>query len=65
MQSLKVDIAVRLSDWHLASATLRKSLAFIILRSQREVLIKAGFYEASLANFVAVLFLYPLYETNY
>ncbi|EDV42847.1 uncharacterized protein Dana_GF18198 [Drosophila ananassae] len=54
VESLKVDIAVRLSNWHLASATLRKSLAFIILRSQREVLIKAGFYEASLANFVAI-----------
>ncbi|XP_017101823.2 odorant receptor 82a [Drosophila bipectinata] len=54
VESLKVDIAVRLSDWHLATTTIRKSLAFIILRSQREVLIKAGFYEASLANFVAI-----------
>ncbi|KAH8369416.1 hypothetical protein KR009_010312 [Drosophila setifemur] len=54
VESLRVDVAVRLTNWDVARPKLRRSLAFIILRSQREVLIKAGFYDASLANFVAI-----------
>ncbi|XP_017056905.1 odorant receptor 82a [Drosophila ficusphila] len=53
-ESLQVDVAVRLSNWHLASSKLRKSLSLIILQSQKEVLIRAGFFVASLANFVGI-----------
>ncbi|XP_022214270.2 odorant receptor 82a [Drosophila obscura] len=54
VESHRVDVAVQLSNWYQATPKLRRSLAFIILRSQRDVLIKAGFYEASLGNFVAI-----------
>ncbi|KAH8243994.1 hypothetical protein KR032_012052 [Drosophila birchii] len=54
LESLQVDVAVRYSKWYLAYPKLRKSLSMIIMRSQREVLIRAGFYEASLENFVAI-----------
>ncbi|XP_020814128.1 odorant receptor 82a [Drosophila serrata] len=54
VESLQVDVAVRLSNWYLASPKIRRSLSMIIMRSQREVLIRAGFYDASLANFVAI-----------
>ncbi|KAH8374528.1 hypothetical protein KR200_000558 [Drosophila serrata] len=54
VESLQVDVAVRLSNWYLASPRIRRSLSMIIMRSQREVLIRAGFYDASLANFVAI-----------
>ncbi|XP_039232194.1 odorant receptor 82a [Drosophila yakuba] len=53
-ESLQVDTAVRLSDWHLASPKSRTSLSLIILQSQKEVVIRAGFFVASLANFVGV-----------
>ncbi|XP_036673671.2 odorant receptor 82a isoform X1 [Drosophila suzukii] len=53
-ESLQTDIAVRLSPWHLASPNIRRSLSLIILQSQREVLIRAGFFVASLANFVGI-----------
>ncbi|XP_044313002.1 odorant receptor 82a [Drosophila rhopaloa] len=53
-ESLQVDFAVRLSNWYLASPKLRRSLALIIQQSQREVLIRAGFFVASLANFVGI-----------
>ncbi|KAI8044792.1 hypothetical protein M5D96_000964 [Drosophila gunungcola] len=53
-ESLQVDVAVRLSNWYLAPPKLRRSLALIILQSQREVLIRAGFFVASLANFVGI-----------
>ncbi|KAH8310956.1 hypothetical protein KR044_003593 [Drosophila immigrans] len=52
---LQVGVAVQLSDWHLATPKQRRSLAFVMHRSQRGMLIKAGFYEASLANFLAVI----------
>ncbi|KAH8295031.1 hypothetical protein KR018_006279 [Drosophila ironensis] len=54
VESLQVDIAVRLSNWNLATPKVRKSLAFVVTRSQREVQIRAGFYDASLANFVGI-----------
>ncbi|XP_017846321.1 odorant receptor 82a [Drosophila busckii] len=54
VESLQVGVAVQLSDWHLATPKQRRSLAFIMQRAQREMIIKAGFYEASLANFVAI-----------
>ncbi|XP_017035977.1 odorant receptor 82a isoform X2 [Drosophila kikkawai] len=54
VESLQVDVAVRVSNWYLASPNLRRSLSMIIMRSQREVLIRAGFYDANLANFVAI-----------
>nr|NP_730794.1 odorant receptor 82a [Drosophila melanogaster]P82986.1 RecName: Full=Odorant receptor 82a [Drosophila melanogaster]AAN13335.1 odorant receptor 82a [Drosophila melanogaster] len=53
-ESLQVDTAVRLSNWHLASPKTRTSLSLIILQSQKEVLIRAGFFVASLANFVGI-----------
>ncbi|XP_033166866.1 odorant receptor 82a [Drosophila mauritiana] len=53
-ESLQVDTAVRLSNWHLASPKSRTSLSLIILQSQKEVLIRAGFFVASLANFVGI-----------
>ncbi|EDW80505.2 uncharacterized protein Dwil_GK11569 [Drosophila willistoni] len=52
--SFEIGVALQLSDWHLATPHQRRSLAFIMLRSQKKVVIKAGFYEASLANFLAV-----------
>ncbi|XP_034487646.1 odorant receptor 82a-like [Drosophila innubila] len=54
IESLQVGVAVQLADWNLATPKQRRSLAFIMHRSQREMLIKAGFYEASLANFLAI-----------
>ncbi|KAH8359488.1 hypothetical protein KR093_006978 [Drosophila rubida] len=54
LQSMQVSIAVQLADWHLATPKQRRSLAFIMQRSQQALLIRAGFYEASLENFVAV-----------
>ncbi|XP_033241710.1 odorant receptor 82a [Drosophila pseudoobscura] len=54
VESHRVDVAVQLSNWYQAAPKLRRSLAFIILRSQRDLLIKAGFYEASLGNFLAI-----------
>ncbi|XP_034487517.1 odorant receptor 82a-like [Drosophila innubila] len=54
VESLQVGVAVQLADWNLATPKQRRSLAFIMHRSQREMLIKAGFYEASLANFLAI-----------
>ncbi|KAH8354538.1 hypothetical protein KR084_000903 [Drosophila pseudotakahashii] len=53
-ESLQIDTAVRLSNWYLASPNLRRSLSLIILQSQKEVLIRAGFFVASLANFVGI-----------
>ncbi|KRG00474.1 uncharacterized protein Dwil_GK27912, partial [Drosophila willistoni] len=53
-ESFEIGVALQLSDWHLASPHQRRSLAFIMLRSQKKVVIKAGFYEASLANFLAI-----------
>ncbi|XP_051863953.1 odorant receptor 82a [Drosophila albomicans] len=53
-ESLQVGVAVQLADWHLATPKQRRSLAFIMHCSQRGMLIKAGFYEASLANFLAI-----------
>ncbi|KAH8291979.1 hypothetical protein KR054_002855 [Drosophila jambulina] len=54
VESFQVDVAVRLSNWYLASPKVRRSLSLIIMRSQRAVLIRAGFYDASLENFVAI-----------
>ncbi|XP_026838647.1 odorant receptor 82a isoform X1 [Drosophila erecta] len=53
-ESLQVDTAVRLSNWHLASPKTRTALSLIIIQSQKEVLIRAGFFVASLANFVGI-----------
>ncbi|XP_030243346.1 odorant receptor 82a [Drosophila navojoa] len=55
VEGLRVGVAVQTSNWHSATHKQRRSLIFIMHRSQREVLIKAGFYEASLANFLAIL----------
>ncbi|EDW83053.1 uncharacterized protein Dwil_GK22520 [Drosophila willistoni] len=54
VESLQVSVAVQISKWHLANPKQRRFLAFIMLRSQKEMLIKAGFYEASLANFLSI-----------
>ncbi|XP_030562883.1 odorant receptor 82a [Drosophila novamexicana] len=54
VESLQVGIAIQTSNWHLALPKQRRSLVFMMHRSQREMLIKAGFYEASLANFLAI-----------
>ncbi|KAH8407919.1 hypothetical protein KR222_000803 [Zaprionus bogoriensis] len=55
VESLEVGVAVQTSNWYLVTPRHRRSLAFIMHRAQRETLIKAGFYEASLANFLAVI----------
>ncbi|XP_034664097.1 odorant receptor 82a [Drosophila subobscura] len=54
VESHRVDVAVQLSNWYQAGPKQRRSLAFIIQRAQRDLLIKAGFYEASLGNFLAI-----------
>ncbi|EDV94557.1 GH19067 [Drosophila grimshawi] len=54
IKSLQVGIAVQTCNWHLAAPKQRRSLVFIMHRSQRQMLIKAGFYEASLANFLSI-----------
>ncbi|XP_030371057.1 odorant receptor 82a [Scaptodrosophila lebanonensis] len=54
VESVMVSVAVQLSDWHRAVPKQRRSLALIMLRAQHQALIKAGFYEASLANFMAI-----------
>ncbi|XP_075147918.1 odorant receptor 82a [Haematobia irritans] len=55
VESLMVGIAVQLSKWYNLKPSHRRMLCLLMLRSQREAIIKAGFYEASLANFMAIL----------
>ena len=50
-----VGVSVQLSNWYNLKPSHRRMLALLMLRSQREAIIKAGFYEASLANFMAVI----------
>ncbi|KNC32434.1 putative odorant receptor 82a [Lucilia cuprina] len=55
LESLMVGISVQLSNWYNLKPAHRRMLVLLMLRSQREAIIKAGFYEASLANFMAIL----------
>ncbi|XP_013102265.1 odorant receptor 82a [Stomoxys calcitrans] len=55
VESLMVGISVQLSNWYNLKPTHRRMLCLLMQRSQREAIIKAGFYEASLANFMAIL----------
>ncbi|KAM7364736.1 odorant receptor 82a [Cochliomyia hominivorax] len=55
LESLMVGISVQLSNWYNLKPSHRRMLLLLMLRSQREAIIKAGFYEASLANFMAIL----------
>lgn len=50
-----VGTSVQLSNWYNLKPSHRRMLVLLILRSQREAIIKAGFYEASLANFMVVI----------
>uniref|UniRef100_A0A1A9WGF5 DUF243 domain-containing protein n=1 Tax=Glossina brevipalpis TaxID=37001 RepID=A0A1A9WGF5_9MUSC len=51
--SLMVGVSVQISSWYNLKPTHRRVLRLVMLRSQREAIIKAGIYEASLANFMA------------
>nr|AID61224.1 odorant receptor [Calliphora stygia] len=55
LESLMVGISVQISNWYNLKPSHRRMLVLLMLRSQREAIIKAGFYEASLANFMAIL----------
>ncbi|XP_037945273.1 odorant receptor 82a-like [Teleopsis dalmanni] len=55
VESSMVGVSVQLSNWYLLTPKTRRMLLLVMLRSQREVVIKAGFYEASLANFMVIL----------
>ncbi|KAL9898252.1 odorant receptor 82a [Glossina fuscipes fuscipes] len=55
LESLRVGVSVQISHWYNLKPSHRRMLCLLMLRSQREAIIKAGFYEASLANFMAIL----------
>nr|AYN70682.1 odorant receptor 82a [Bactrocera minax] len=50
-----VGTAVQMSQWYNLPPRHRHVLRLMMLRSQREIIISAGFYEASLANFMSIL----------
>ncbi|XP_073814959.1 odorant receptor 82a [Musca autumnalis] len=54
-ESLMVGISVQLSNWYNLKPTYRRMLWLLLMRSQREAIIRGGFYEASLANFMTIL----------
>ncbi|XP_054725222.1 odorant receptor 82a [Anastrepha obliqua] len=55
IESSAVGTAVQMSQWYNLPPRHRHVLRLILLRSQREIIIRAGFYEASLANFMSIL----------
>ncbi|XP_067626408.1 odorant receptor 82a [Eurosta solidaginis] len=55
IESLAVGSAVQLSQWYNLPPRHRYVLRLMMQRSQREINIRAGFYEASLGSFVNIL----------
>ncbi|XP_011181975.2 odorant receptor 82a [Zeugodacus cucurbitae] len=55
IESSAVGTAVQMSQWYNLPPRHRHVLRLMMLRSQREIIISAGFYEASLANFMSIL----------
>ncbi|XP_050338781.1 odorant receptor 82a [Bactrocera neohumeralis] len=54
-ESSAVSTAIQMSQWYNLPPRHRHVLRLMMLRSQREIIISAGFYEASLANFMSIL----------
>uniref|UniRef100_A0A1I8M981 Odorant receptor n=1 Tax=Musca domestica TaxID=7370 RepID=A0A1I8M981_MUSDO len=54
-ESLMVGVSVQLSNWYNLKPRHRRMLWLLMLRSQRGAIIRGGFYEASLANFMTIL----------
>ncbi|CAD6993496.1 unnamed protein product [Ceratitis capitata] len=53
VMSSAVGTAVQMSQWYNLPPRHRHVLRLMMVRSQREIIISAGFYEASLANFMS------------
>ncbi|XP_055851541.1 odorant receptor 82a [Episyrphus balteatus] len=54
-ESLMVGTSIQISRYYNLSPKYRKMLCLILMRSQKEVIVKAGFYVASLENFMTIL----------
>ncbi|XP_014091900.1 odorant receptor 82a [Bactrocera oleae] len=55
IESSAVSTAIQMSRWYNLPPRHRHVFRLMMLRSQREIIISAGFYEASLANFMSIL----------
>lgn len=53
-ESLNINIAVQESQWYNLASEDRKMLILIMMRAQRPLRIKSGFYEASMESFLLV-----------
>lgn len=53
-ESLNINTAVQQSQWYNLEPSDRKMLILIMMRAQRPVRVKSGFYEASMESFLLV-----------